>query len=131
MSTSIIDYIFRELAVTYLSRYELAHVDIEDTRPDSVQSSHVSSPIVSQNEPAQSGPSGDLSIAERPAAPSWVVVKSDDGAAQQKESKASLSTMARMKGYEGDACPECGQFTMVRNGTCLKCMSCGSTTGCS
>ncbi len=132
MSTSIIDYIFRELAVTYLSRYELAHVDIEDTRPDSVQSSHVSSPIVSQNEPAQSGPSGDLSVAERPAAPSWVVVKSDDGAAaQQKESKASLSTLARMKGYEGDACPECGQFTMVRNGTCLKCMSCGSTTGCS
>lgn len=131
MSTSIIDYIFRELAVTYLSRYELAHVDIEDTRPDSVQSSHVSSPIAPQNEP-QAQPSGDLAVAERPAAPSWVVVKSDDGAAaQQKESKVSLSTLARMKGYEGDACPECGQFTMVRNGTCLKCMSCGSTTGCS
>lgn len=38
---------------------------------------------------------------------------------------------ARMKGYEGDACPECGNFTLVRNGTCLKCDSCGSTTGCS
>ena len=38
---------------------------------------------------------------------------------------------ARMKGYVGEACPECGNFTMVRNGTCLKCDTCGATTGCS
>ena len=39
--------------------------------------------------------------------------------------------MARMKGYEGESCGECGNFTMVRNGTCLKCDTCGSTSGCS
>jgi ribonucleoside-diphosphate reductase alpha chain len=45
---------------------------------------------------------------------------------------AALSrAQARMKGYVGEACPECGNFTMVRNGTCLKCETCGSTTGCS
>ena len=38
---------------------------------------------------------------------------------------------AKLKGYEGDACPECGNFTLVRNGTCLKCTTCGGTTGCS
>jgi ribonucleoside-diphosphate reductase alpha chain len=38
---------------------------------------------------------------------------------------------ARIKGYEGDACGECGNFTLVRNGTCMKCMTCGSTSGCS
>ena len=38
---------------------------------------------------------------------------------------------ARMKGYEGENCSECGNFTMVRNGTCLKCDTCGSTSGCS
>ena len=38
---------------------------------------------------------------------------------------------ARLKGYEGDACGECGNFTLVRNGTCLKCETCGSTSGCS
>jgi ribonucleoside-diphosphate reductase alpha chain len=38
---------------------------------------------------------------------------------------------ARLKGYEGDMCSECGQFTMVRNGTCLKCETCGATSGCS
>jgi ribonucleoside-diphosphate reductase alpha chain len=38
---------------------------------------------------------------------------------------------ARLKGYEGDACGECGNFTLVRNGTCMKCNSCGSTSGCS
>jgi ribonucleoside-diphosphate reductase alpha chain len=38
---------------------------------------------------------------------------------------------ARMKGYEGESCPECANFTLVRNGTCLKCDTCGATTGCS
>jgi ribonucleoside-diphosphate reductase alpha chain len=38
---------------------------------------------------------------------------------------------ARMKGYEGESCSECGNFTMVRNGTCLKCDTCGGTSGCS
>jgi ribonucleoside-diphosphate reductase alpha chain len=38
---------------------------------------------------------------------------------------------AKLKGFEGDACYECGQFTMVRNGTCLRCVSCGATSGCS
>ena len=38
---------------------------------------------------------------------------------------------ARMKGYQGDACGNCGNFTLVRNGTCLKCDTCGSTSGCS
>jgi ribonucleoside-diphosphate reductase alpha chain len=40
-------------------------------------------------------------------------------------------TEALMKGYQGDACGECGNFTLVRNGTCLKCDTCGGTTGCS
>jgi ribonucleoside-diphosphate reductase alpha chain len=38
---------------------------------------------------------------------------------------------ARLKGYEGDSCGECGNFTLVRNGTCLKCDTCGGTSGCS
>jgi ribonucleoside-diphosphate reductase alpha chain len=47
------------------------------------------------------------------------------------ESVAEQRTIARMKGYEGENCAECGNFTMVRNGTCLKCDTCGSTSGCS
>jgi ribonucleoside-diphosphate reductase alpha chain len=38
---------------------------------------------------------------------------------------------ARIRGYEGDSCSECGNFTLVRNGTCLKCDTCGATSGCS
>jgi ribonucleoside-diphosphate reductase alpha chain len=38
---------------------------------------------------------------------------------------------ARMQGYEGDPCGECGNYTLVRNGTCLKCNTCGATSGCS
>ena len=40
-------------------------------------------------------------------------------------------TKARMQGYEGEACGECGNYTLVRNGTCMKCNTCGSTSGCS
>ena len=38
---------------------------------------------------------------------------------------------AKIQGFEGDACQDCGNFTLVRNGTCLKCNTCGSTSGCS
>ena len=48
-----------------------------------------------------------------------------------QEERTERIRMARMKGYEGDACTECGNFTMVRNGTCLKCDTCGTTSGCS
>jgi ribonucleoside-diphosphate reductase alpha chain len=56
--------------------------------------------------------------------------------ARQVEIKRETLTLtevqsAKVKGYEGDPCPECKQFTMVRNGTCLKCVSCGATSGCS
>ncbi len=52
-------------------------------------------------------------------------------AVRASEAVAEKRAEARMKGYVGEACPECGNFTMVRNGTCLKCDTCGSTTGCS
>ena len=45
--------------------------------------------------------------------------------------RLDLIREARMKGFERDACSECGNFTLVRNGTCLKCNTCGATSGCS
>jgi len=50
-----------------------------------------------------------------------------DARAQAAEKRAE----AKAKGYEGEACGECGNFTLLRNGTCMKCDTCGSTTGCS
>ena len=40
-------------------------------------------------------------------------------------------TKAKMQGYEGDPCGDCGNYTLVRNGTCMKCNTCGGTSGCS
>jgi ribonucleoside-diphosphate reductase alpha chain len=48
-----------------------------------------------------------------------------------KRSSNDRVAEARLRGYEGVACSECQNFTMVRNGTCLKCDTCGSTSGCS
>ena len=52
-------------------------------------------------------------------------------AAAAAPSKAERRAEAKAKGYEGEMCCECGNFTLVRNGTCMKCDTCGSTTGCS
>ena len=51
--------------------------------------------------------------------------------AREIESRLEKIREAKMKGYEGDSCGECGNFTLVRNGTCMKCTTCGSTSGCS
>ena len=48
-----------------------------------------------------------------------------------QEERSMRIRQARLKGYEGDACGECGNFTLLRNGTCMKCDTCGGTSGCS
>ncbi len=48
-----------------------------------------------------------------------------------KKIEADRRIKSMMQGYTGDSCTECQNFTMVRNGTCLKCDTCGSTSGCS
>ena len=51
--------------------------------------------------------------------------------ARRVDARTAAIRDAKAQGYEGDACSDCHQFTMVRNGACLKCMSCGATSGCS
>jgi ribonucleoside-diphosphate reductase alpha chain len=58
-------------------------------------------------------------------------INEHDARLHAKTAAAEKRAEARAKGYEGEACGECGNFTLVRNGTCLKCDTCGSTTGCS
>ena len=117
---SVIDYIFRELAISYLDRNDLSHVDDQDLRSDEVGTpkserlDRSPTPAVAATPvPAGSGVQAQARLQQRPAP---LLTERDE---------------ARLKGYEGDACGNCGQMTLVRNGTCLKCMSCGETSGCS
>jgi ribonucleoside-diphosphate reductase alpha chain len=168
-ATSILDYVFRELAISYLSRYELAHVDPSEIGFDVIgkgedQGKAAGSstppaprPLVSKGFVRGRQPTNLLSISGGLTETALAV----DGATALKEPEfededietdeaeaaispalhfsapasargtASRRKEALMKGYQGDACGECGNFTLVRNGTCLKCDTCGSTTGCS
>ncbi|HEX8418112.1 MAG TPA: ImmA/IrrE family metallo-endopeptidase, partial [Methylobacterium sp.] len=54
-----------------------------------------------------------------------------DCALRRYEHITDKSRRKKFRNYIGEACPECANFTLVRNGTCLKCDTCGSTTGCS
>ncbi|MET4272404.1 MULTISPECIES: vitamin B12-dependent ribonucleotide reductase [unclassified Bradyrhizobium] len=189
-ATSILDYVFRELAVSYLSRFDLAHVDPSETGFDVLgkgveegkepgDHSHGASKLVSRgltrsrtdnlvvmrggstavaqgNDSAPAGGSKVTSLASHGAGRAGDVLEgavalkqevahdlspteklealqwSKAGSAQVAvPSKAERRAEAKAKGYEGEMCSECGNFTLVRNGTCMKCDTCGSTTGCS
>ena len=125
MSTSVIDYVFRELAITYLGRTDLSHVAEEDLRNDTLGAKIGHGPVSPHSGPRVEPPAAPQ-VTARAATP---VSGGSGGLAQARA--LSASEMARLKGYEGDPCGDCGQFTMVRNGTCLKCITCGTTTGCS
>jgi ribonucleoside-diphosphate reductase alpha chain len=125
MATSVIDYVFRELAITYLERNDLSHVPAEEIRGDAMGRNPGEGPIAEAEVPPRRAPRAALPV--RAAVP----VSGGSGTAAAGARQMSAAEIARLKGYEGETCGECGQFTMVRNGTCLKCVSCGTTTGCS
>jgi ribonucleoside-diphosphate reductase alpha chain len=155
MTTSIIDYIFRELAITYLGRHDLAHVAPDDLRGDALHEHDEDDESETTAEAPAPRPAPEV---KRPAA---VVEKPDPfatprsghlnplpgnghsngngqtaGATTATAGRLGLAQdekvrVARMKGYEGDPCPECGQLTLVRSGACAKCDTCGATSGCS
>ncbi|HMV36469.1 MAG TPA: vitamin B12-dependent ribonucleotide reductase, partial [Turneriella sp.] len=117
MATSVMDFIFRELAITYLERNDLAHVS-----PEAL--------VVDQTTTKGEVPGADaLDDHEEPVAMAVGETKTRSGL--KVKVSASQIQEARIKGYEGSACPECSSMTLVRNGSCLKCETCGATTGCS
>ncbi|WP_316862766.1 vitamin B12-dependent ribonucleotide reductase [uncultured Cohaesibacter sp.] len=162
-ATSILDYVFRELAVSYLDRHDLAHVNPDDIASTAMgkgnQEGKIPVPVSKgllrgkterfklvegtqhrhDADPA-SGPATPATPATKAVMPSGTttMLKQDSqvqpgasAAVGKTETKADQIALARMKGYEGESCSECGNFTMVRNGTCLKCDTCGATSGCS
>ena len=155
MSTSILDYTFRELAISYLDRHDLGHVSADDLDVDTTGGGEAQSELV--NKVTSRGfirkqglvvYSNDSSAAqaiatEQTAATSLKPATTGAGLAKAVASEAMAAPAstedvmatrvkeARLQGYEGESCPECQNFTLVRNGTCLKCNTCGSTTGCS
>ncbi|RWN99602.1 vitamin B12-dependent ribonucleotide reductase [Mesorhizobium sp.] len=192
-ATSILDYVFRELAVSYLARHDLAHVDQSDfdktalgrginegkATPFSKGLTRGVSPVKLVSgmgadpkgfggsspspAPTRSAPtafSGSNVLALKPASDEAIAYKrdyeerakelvedivyeeatdptglfTDEAAKEAAEAKALAATRRQqslMQGYTGNECSECHNFTMVRNGTCEKCDTCGSTSGCS
>jgi ribonucleoside-diphosphate reductase alpha chain len=139
MATSVIDYIFRELAVTYMGRNDLAHIEPEEVKSkaspgivkklDEIEPEFIDEEVVSERV---------VDLDENGAEDSYNYnLKTGDVESQQHlvaEERATMSNKikkARQRGYTGDICPECHSMTMTRNGTCLKCITCGATTGCS
>ena len=152
-ATSILDYIFRELAVSYLDRTDLAHVKPEgevyvdlgkgemegklDFKNDEKKKENNSIEMIRQI--SSSGylrkrlPHELLALQAK-----GEIKKNFDNSNESGEQKSSAEeiqldqrTKAKLQGYEGDPCDECGNFTLVRNGTCMKCNTCGGTSGCS
>jgi ribonucleoside-diphosphate reductase alpha chain len=151
MSTSILDYIFRELAVSYLGRYDLAHVQpsmemdamgpeaaeeyvAEEEGAVSVRSVGVAErlhPVSSHLHPSPSAPTSQPLAGTVAAPPTMPAGTGGTATATLTRSRTDAINASKAKGYTGNPCSECGQLTMVRNGACEKCDSCGATSGCS
>ena len=159
MSTSILDYIFRELAISYLGRSDLSHAEAEDLLPDtigggeeeatraprtegggaakSLSGGPVSAGYVRSNLLVLTGGANDdgarAAAAPRERAHGGATVALHPAVAAAPARAAGLGAVRRARGagYEGEACDDCGNFTLVRNGTCMKCVTCGTTSGCS
>jgi ribonucleoside-diphosphate reductase alpha chain len=165
-ATSVLDYIFRELGVSYLGRSDLAHVPPSDEdlgaggadapsevviqkvastgylrRPMTLVKGGAAPRMLSDEDredfrPFEPG-NNTLDLSEIRASVEATIASPANAAVAQLEaaltrpSRVTQSAQARLKGFEGDGCSSCGNFTLVRNGTCLKCNTCGSTTGCS
>ncbi len=167
-ATSILDYIFRELAVSYLDRTDLAHVkplgaSFDDLGGGSDEGqSNVSEPsertaskslevlkqvastgymrkrlpqelVVLQGGIGATALAGDPIAALNTLIPATAQAAAAGGATALASGTVTMDarTKAKMQGYEGDPCGECGNYTLVRNGTCMKCNTCGGTSGCS
>ncbi|MGH6834703.1 MAG: vitamin B12-dependent ribonucleotide reductase [Methylocella sp.] len=153
-ATSILDYIFRELAISYLGRNDLAHIDPSDIGHDVLGTGE------DQSRPPQgAGSTGTTKFVSRgfvrSKADKLMLVQGrgrqaatalkgelereveaqlgglEQTAPAERAAAAEKRIQARLQGFTGEACSECGNFTLVRNGTCLKCDTCGATTGCS
>ncbi|MBO9464643.1 vitamin B12-dependent ribonucleotide reductase [Tropicibacter sp. R15_0] len=171
-ATSILDYIFRELAVSYLDRTDLAHVKPEGASFDDLgrgeeegvsnvkelsetaaskslevlkqisSTGYLRKRLPQELVVLQGGQSGGVALGQTGTDPvqalnTLVPETSVSPAAETSVMEtAAMPTMsaasrAKMQGYEGEACGDCGNYTLVRNGTCMKCNTCGSTSGCS
>ena len=163
-ATSILDYIFRELAVSYLDRTDLAHVKPEGASFDDIGRGEEEG-VSNVKSPSENAASRSLEVLKQISSTGYlrkrmpqdlVVYQGGMGAtalATGIDAAAALQTLvpeisesivatgtattitardkAKMQGYEGDPCGECGNYTLVRNGTCMKCNTCGGTSGCS
>jgi len=166
-ATSILDYVFRELAVSYMERFDLAHVDptgegfdtlgkgvdegrspqegryvskgLTRSRTDRLKvmqggvsdSDDGASNVTALSSPQSAGATALKTEPEQKLSPTQALEQMQWSKPNAKAVAAERRAEAKAKGYEGEMCTECMNFTLVRNGTCLKCDTCGSTTGCS
>ena len=167
MATSLIDYVFRELAISYLGRNDLAHVQPADVLPDTVGKGVSESTLpdgggrsaemaglmqrvastgfvrnkltvlqggvgtIAQSGSAATATAASAAAVEMTQGLAVAALQQEPPAVGTVDSRREQIRAAKLKGYEGDSCAECGNFTLLRNGTCLKCDTCGSTSGCS
>ncbi len=119
-ATSVIDFIFRVVALEYLHDASYCQVKPEgngDTTLSITDSAHEAESL-GKNQPRPSARIESL----RP----------EPAAAQNRPAAQPSGLESQMSGLMGDApfCDVCGHIT-VRNGTCYKCLNCGNSMGCS
>ena len=150
-ATSILDYIFRELAVSYLGRNDLAHVDPTITGLDLMGDATRAFALRQTPSSAEKLVSRGFVRAKVNGLTVFASAASAQAIAIEDKAESTIGNgldhlpwrnpsdhrplaerraEAKQKGFTGDECPECGNFAIVRTGKCARC-ECGYSTGCS
>ncbi|MBS0384694.1 MAG: hypothetical protein JSS00_05020, partial [Proteobacteria bacterium] len=115
-ATSILDYIFRELAVSYLGRSDLAQVDPFDARGDGLSKkandAESAARLISRGFSRGASPDNLVMLRPRPVVESL---------RDRREGKQQPTPRAAATAYRAESCPACGHFTVEQSGACAAC----------
>jgi ribonucleoside-diphosphate reductase alpha chain len=123
-STSVIDYVFRVLAMEYLGRNDLVQV------PPLASHDQVEGVVEAGGEAAQRVQPAARVTDSAAAAKGREAANGKNGNGGVKRPMSGVSELLNRVSKDAPFCDSCGHLT-VRNGACYKCLNCGQAVGCS
>lgn len=126
-ATSLVDYIFKRMATTYLSfddRLELGLASFEDMPKEQI--SLGVEEMIADSAPEQA----DVHLPGEPGINDMPVSSQPAPQAVSSAQVSKHSTAPKVSASQAPMCFNCGNQTQ-RSGSCYVCTTCGSTTGCS
>ena len=115
-TTSILDYIFKELAISYLGREDLSN-----------QTSNQITELIPQNYDSNYKTENAETVLKNFTSKGYIRKKNFDGnltLISNQNTSEETEKIKHIKKFEGDPCDRCGNFTVYKEENQIKCLTC-------